>query len=74
MSESRGRNDGKFWMPGAVLLLLTGLLMNWGCTPAEKEALDMTEPPHAEKIPKELTIHGDTRVDEYFWLNQREDP
>jgi len=30
-------------------------------------------PPVAKKIPKELTIHGDTRVDDYFWLNQRED-
>ena len=29
--------------------------------------------PIAKKIPKELTIHGDTRQDEYYWLNQRED-
>lgn len=29
--------------------------------------------PVAEKIKKELTIHGDTRVDNYYWLNQRED-
>jgi oligopeptidase B len=28
--------------------------------------------PIAKKVPKELTIHGDTRVDDYFWLNQRE--
>lgn len=28
--------------------------------------------PDAEKKPKELTIHGDTRVDNYYWLNQRE--
>ncbi len=31
-------------------------------------------PPIAKKQPKELTIHGDTRIDNYFWLNQREDP
>ncbi len=30
--------------------------------------------PKAKKVPKELTIHGDTRQDEYYWLNQREDP
>lgn len=30
-------------------------------------------PPVAAKKPKELTIHGDTRIDNYFWLNQRED-
>ena len=29
--------------------------------------------PKAEKIQKELTIHGDTRIDEYYWLNQRDD-
>ena len=27
--------------------------------------------PIAEKIEKKLSIHGDTRIDEYYWLNQR---
>jgi oligopeptidase B len=31
-------------------------------------------PPVAQKIPKELQIHGDLRVDNYYWLNQRENP
>ena len=31
------------------------------------------EPPKAEKIKKELTIHGDTRIDNYYWLKNRED-
>ena len=31
-------------------------------------------PPVAKKIPKELTTHGHTRVDNYYWMNQREDP
>jgi oligopeptidase B len=39
-----------------------------------KMATEMPEPPVAEKIPKELTIHDDTRVDDYFWLNERENP
>jgi len=39
-----------------------------------KIATEIPEPPVAEKIPKELTIHGDTRVDNYFWLNERENP
>ncbi len=43
------------------------------CT-TEKRAEDMPLPPIAEKIPKELTIHGDTRVDNYYWLNERENP
>lgn len=29
--------------------------------------------PRAKKIPKELTVHGDTRIDNYYWLNNRED-
>jgi oligopeptidase B len=32
------------------------------------------QPPTAEKQPKELTEHGNTRTDPYYWLNQREDP
>ncbi len=31
-------------------------------------------PPIAAKKPKDLTIHGHPRVDEYFWLNDRENP
>ena len=31
-------------------------------------------PPKAKKIEKELSIHGDTRIDPYYWLNEREDP
>lgn len=30
--------------------------------------------PLAAKKPKELTIHGDTRMDPYYWLNERENP
>jgi len=32
------------------------------------------KPPVAQKIKKELTIHGHTRIDNYFWLNERENP
>lgn len=31
------------------------------------------KPPIAQKQPKELTIHGDTRIDNYYWLRNRED-
>lgn len=33
-------------------------------------------PPVAKKTPKELTIHGDTRIDNYYWLRDmdRKDP
>ena len=33
----------------------------------------MNEYPVAKKINKELTIHTDTRIDPYYWMNNRED-
>ncbi|MHC5361901.1 S9 family peptidase [Myroides sp. LJL110] len=30
--------------------------------------------PVAKKLPVELKAHGDIRIDNYFWLNQRQDP
>ena len=30
--------------------------------------------PIAKKIEKKLSIHGDTRIDNYYWLNERENP
>lgn len=35
---------------------------------------DMNKAPECKKIPKELTIHNDTRTDDYYWLNDRENP
>jgi len=31
-------------------------------------------PPVAKKVPKELIEHGHKRIDNYFWMNQRENP
>ncbi|MBN2275413.1 MAG: S9 family peptidase [Bacteroidales bacterium] len=38
-----------------------------------KKIITMT-PPKAEKIEKTLSLHGHTRIDPYFWLNERENP
>jgi oligopeptidase B len=35
---------------------------------------DSMKPPLANKIKKELSIHGDVRIDNYYWMNKREDP
>ena len=32
----------------------------------------IVQPPIAAKLPRELKIHNDVRIDDYFWLNQRE--
>ena len=39
-------------------------------TPVEKTEL---KPPSADKIAKNLEIHGDVRVDNYYWLNDKDD-
>ena len=31
-------------------------------------------PPTAKRVPKELKLHGDVRVDSYYWLRDRDDP
>ena len=33
-----------------------------------------SSPPTALKIEKKLEIHNDIRVDNYYWLNERENP
>jgi len=43
-----------------------------GC--GKTEDTSMIKPPVAEKIAKELTIHNDIRIDNYYWLNERENP
>lgn len=55
-----------------TLLITILAFVYYGC----KSENNMTkkEPPVAEKKPKELTIHGHTRVDNYYWLNERENP
>ncbi len=34
----------------------------------------LSNTPVAEKIAKELSIHNDTRIDHYYWLNEKENP
>jgi oligopeptidase B len=51
------------WIPLVVMLLI---LHSCG----DK----MIEAPIAKKIDKKMTIHGETRVDPYYWLRERENP
>ena len=43
-------------------------------TSCEKLEESKMTPPKAKKIKKELTTHNDTRIDNYYWLRDREDP
>lgn len=52
--------------------ILSALLIG-GCQ-SDNMKDQQPSPPIAAKKPHELTIHDHTRVDEYFWLNDRENP
>lgn len=39
-----------------------------------KKMSDKLQPPVAKIIPKILEKHGDKRIDNYYWLNERENP
>jgi oligopeptidase B len=53
------------------------LLINVNCSKTkegDKMKEEALKPPVVKEIKKELTIHNNTRTDEYYWLNQREKP
>jgi oligopeptidase B len=41
---------------------------------AQRAAVEKAAPPVARKVPKEDVYHGDRRVDDYFWLREKENP
>ena len=56
-----------------VILLAIALLFTEGCS-RKQESLEKAMPPIAKKVPKELTLHGHTRIDDYYWLKERDNP
>ncbi|MCD6354636.1 MAG: S9 family peptidase [Prolixibacteraceae bacterium] len=54
-------------MKKIIFPLAVFILFLTACTKKEK-----IMPPVAKKISKELTIHGDTRIDNYYWMRERE--
>ncbi len=74
---------GKWKFPGKTLPILATLAFFAACKQDKTEDVTKesamyakmeTPAPVANKIPKELSIHGDTRIDNYYWLNDRENP
>lgn len=56
-------------------LPLLAVITMMACNTTEKKTEKMNvTPPAVEKIKKELTTNGDTRIDNYYWLNERENP
>jgi oligopeptidase B len=48
----------------SICLFLTAM------TPAQSPL----SPPVAPREPKDVTVHGDRRIDDYFWLRRKDDP
>lgn len=36
--------------------------------------LSLAQAPVAQPVPKDVTVHGDRRIDDYFWLRERDKP
>jgi oligopeptidase B len=54
------------------LILISSL---FSCdTKTQKSMSELPKAPLAKQIPKNLTIHDDVRVDEFYWLKDRENP
>jgi oligopeptidase B len=60
--------------PTLAVVLAVSFLVSLPACARRPLGFAAARPPVAEIIPKQLTIHGDTRIDNYYWLNQRDNP
>lgn len=58
-----------------LVLFIIQLLLITACqSPDMKLQSQFIDPPVAIKKPQELSMHNDVRIDNYYWLNQRDNP
>jgi oligopeptidase B len=50
------------------IIVLASLIFAAGCATNPQHENQSQTPPMAKKIPFEMTEHGDTRVDNYYWM------
>lgn len=55
----------------SVVLIVSSLTLLFSCNLMNNTK---DNAPIAERIEKQLVMHGDTRIDPYFWLKERENP
>jgi oligopeptidase B len=67
------RRLGRRASAGVFFFLVLTLLPLWAGAGGQLDP-SVASPPVAKKIPKTFTIHGDTRVDDYFWLRDKKSP
>ena len=60
-------------MKKTIIISMVSLIFATSCINEEHSKKNMDiKAPKAEKIEKHLEKHGDVRIDNYYWLNQRE--
>lgn len=57
----------------SILLLICSIFVA-SCTTNKNQMNQNIKEPIAKILPKELEKHGDVRVDNYYWMNERENP
>jgi oligopeptidase B len=65
---------GRWSTPALLFTLAVSLLISQPACAKKPAGFGKATPPVAEIVPKELSIHGDTRIDDYYWLNERDNP
>lgn len=55
-------------------LMAISLIFATACKDKEEKMKDTIQPPIAQKTPHALEKHGHVRNDDYYWLNDRENP
>src|SRR6266550_1276151 len=68
------KNSGKPLIPVLFILFCTLTLNSAALAQSDGNGTAPPTPPMAEKKPKTTTIHGDTLVDNYFWLREKTNP
>lgn len=68
-------------MPAAMIAAMLRITLLAGLLSASMTAAESPFPaaaahsaPRPEKKPKDVSVHGDTRMDEYFWLREKKNP
>jgi oligopeptidase B len=60
--------------PFLGLAFAAGLVLAFPACKKSGETAASLAPPLAKKVPHALTAHGETRIDDYYWLNERDNP
>ncbi|PKA84032.1 oligopeptidase B [Ulvibacter sp. MAR_2010_11] len=62
-------------MKNLRVICIASLIFAASCNTKETSNTGMNiTPPKADKVAKNLEIHGDVRVDNYYWMNQKDEP